>query len=130
MKEKMALIPYCLSGLLWGCSSEVYMVIRNYGFSDLAVLSNHYDYELINVAPGGEGKAIIYPDCFRVRYEGVVYGFEPALSFKSYVRPGVFSSYIYASFAEGKGVSVYPDEDRKSGEMVFRNKDCSHLIEK
>ncbi|MNG29941.1 hypothetical protein D3C84_1154530 [compost metagenome] len=85
---------------------------------------------MINVAPGGEGEAIIYPDCFRVRYDGVVYGFEPASSFQSYMKSGVFSSYIYASFAEGKGVSIYPDENRKSGEIVFRNKDCSHLIEK
>ncbi|MCY1351605.1 hypothetical protein D9M68_490840 [compost metagenome] len=127
---KVAFIFYCFFGVLGGCSSEVYMVIRNEGASDLAVLSNHYDYELINVAPGEEGEAIIYPDCFRVRYEGVVYGFEPALAYQSYMRSGVFSSYIYASFAEGKGVSVFPDEDRKSGEIVFINKDCSHLVEK
>ncbi|MNQ96708.1 hypothetical protein D3C85_1123240 [compost metagenome] len=130
MRGKVALIFCCLFGVLGGCSSRVYMIIRNDGYSDLAVLSNHYDYELINVAPGGEGEAIIYFDCFRVRYEGVVYELEPALSSRSYIRSGVFSSYIYAAFTEGKGVSVYPDEGRKSGGIVFRNKDCSRLIER
>ncbi|MCY1514537.1 hypothetical protein D9M68_490820 [compost metagenome] len=58
-----------------------------------------------------------------------MYEFEPALSYQLYMRPGVFSSYVYASFAEDKGVLVYPDVSRKFGGVIFRSKDCSHLIE-
>jgi hypothetical protein len=102
-----------LSSLFAACPATTKVVLRNESANEIEVLSAYSEAVLATIAPAATETIVYNQDCFRVRSDGEVIGFQPVVPPPEYIEVRTFHVRIFGVFTKGNDLEITPLEGRE-----------------